>query len=140
MPTRTPRPQRIKRERTAGWLRGDAVIVDRSSRYGNPWRIIDGQTVLNPDGTTSVHGTPAAARGVATARFREWLAGDGPDTWRIGRKTLDRRVILGDLHLLRGKDLACTCPLPEPGEPDGCHGAYLRDLVHQSRFAAGVTP
>lgn len=26
---------------------------------------------------------------------------------------------------LTGRDLACWCPLPEPGEPDHCHGRVL---------------
>ena len=32
------------------------------------------------------------------------------------------------LHELRGKNLACTCPLPKPGEPDHCHAAVLLEL------------
>ncbi|MDI5965791.1 DUF4326 domain-containing protein [Streptantibioticus silvisoli] len=39
---------------------------------------------------------------------------------------------LADLHLLRGKDLACTCPLPEPGEPDHCHAAVLLRLANDA--------
>src|SRR5690606_40457446 len=44
---RTPRgqpmttPKRIRRLRSKGWRRGDAVIVDRTSRYGNPWKVGD---------------------------------------------------------------------------------------------------
>lgn len=33
------RPQRIRRLRTRGWRKGDSVIVDRSSSYGNPWKV-----------------------------------------------------------------------------------------------------
>ena len=31
---------------------------------------------------------------------------------------------------LRGKDLACWCPLPAEGEPDVCHAAVLLDLAN----------
>ncbi|MFJ9034938.1 DUF4326 domain-containing protein [Streptomyces sp. NPDC102274] len=51
-------------------------------------------------------------------------------TYRIGSQVFDRRRVLAELHLLRGKDLACTCPLPEPGEPDHCHAAYLLALAN----------
>lgn len=31
---------------------------------------------------------------------------------------------------LAGRDLACWCPLPKPGEPDHCHGAVLLALAN----------
>lgn len=34
------------------------------------------------------------------------------------------------LEPLRGKDLACWCELPKPGEPDMCHGATLIRLAN----------
>jgi hypothetical protein len=30
-------PQRIQRHRTKGWTKGEAMIVDRTSRWGNPF-------------------------------------------------------------------------------------------------------
>lgn len=32
---------------------------------------------------------------------------------------------------LRGKNLACWCPLPEPGQPDHCHAAVLLELANK---------
>ena len=32
---------------------------------------------------------------------------------------------------LRGKTLACLCPLPKPGEPDICHAALLLKLANK---------
>ena len=42
-----------------------------------------------------------------------------------------------DLNLdeLRGKNLACWCPLPEPGERDQCHAAVLLELANDPRPA-----
>jgi hypothetical protein len=129
-------PQQVQRKRKAGWRAGTAVIVDRSSRYGNPWRIIDDHILLHPDGITQKFGSPAEARAAATRHYEAWLKGTGPDTHQVGRTTLSRPRILADLWRLKGRYLACTCPLPEPGQPDHCHGALLMDLAeHPERLA-----
>lgn len=41
-------------------------------------------------------------------------------------------VCLDDVALaeLRGKNLACWCKLPEPGEPDLCHAAVLLKIAN----------
>ena len=63
----------------------------------------------------------------AAENFRVWLAGsrfDAPTDEGDRR----RERILTDLHLLRGKDLACTCP------PDRvCHGDVL---LHRANMPA----
>jgi len=41
-----------------------------------------------------------------------------------------RRAVLEALPTLRGKNLACWCALPEPGEPDNCHAALLLELAN----------
>jgi hypothetical protein len=130
-------PQRFQRTRKAGWRAGTAVIVDRSSRYGNPWRIIDDTLVLAPDETTHRLTTPDKARQYASIRYRAWLNGEGPDTWQIGRKVFSRPRVLADLWRLEGRDLACTCPLPEPGQPDHCHASVLRDLADHPEKLTG---
>jgi hypothetical protein len=40
-----------------------------------------------------------------------------------------RPMVLDALPTLRGKNLACWCPLPEPGKPDVCHAAVLLERV-----------
>ena len=40
------------------------------------------------------------------------------------------RHSLDDYHMLRGKNLACWCALPKPGEPDRCHAAVLLRLAN----------
>jgi hypothetical protein len=128
-------PKRVQRTRTYGWRAGPAIIVDRSSRYGNPWRIIDDTLLLAPDGTTQRLATPAEARKEATARFRAWLQGEGVDNWQVCRKVFSRRRVLTDLWRLKNRDLACTCPLPEEGEPDHCHARVLMEFsAHPERL------
>lgn len=107
-------PKRIRRRRVRGWrLPGNAVIVSRPSRWGNPCKVGLMQEMGYHD--------PHAA---AADNFRRWLAGsrfDAP-TDEADRR---RERILADLHLLRGKDLACTCP------PDKtCHADVLLHLAN----------
>ncbi|MFD7283177.1 DUF4326 domain-containing protein [Streptomyces sp. NPDC059862] len=134
LPTVSSQPTRIQRKRTKGWQAGSAMIVDRGSRYGNPWRI-QGTVLIAPDGTIQDLETPEAARKEASARYRDWLDGEGPDTYSVGRKTFDRRRVLSSLTRLKGRDLACTCSLPRAGEPDDCHaGVFLELAAHPQRI------
>ncbi|WP_434744615.1 DUF4326 domain-containing protein [Streptomyces sp. A-14] len=125
-------PARIQRRRTKGWrLPENAVIVSRPSRFGNPFLI--------KDAVEAEMGNPHSA---CTELYREWLrvgteGGWYQETYQVGRQVFDRRRVLDELHLLRGKDLACTCPLPEAGQPDHCHAAVLLDLANRPAPAAG---
>ncbi|MGN7136797.1 DUF4326 domain-containing protein [Streptomyces pseudogriseolus] len=126
----TTTPRRIKRERTPGWrLVGattnplGAVIVSRPSRFGNPFTIAGAQEYGGAE-------TTEQARELCTTAFRQWLRGNR-DWWMGPKADATRERILADLHLLRGRDLACTCPLPEPGQPDHCHAAVLLELANE---------
>ncbi|WP_341719986.1 DUF4326 domain-containing protein [Micromonospora sp. FIMYZ51] len=104
-------PQRIQRKRTRGWSRPDnAVIVDRTSRWGNPFRVAD---CLDAE----VAANEADARKVCVAAFDAWLDGE-PEYAHV--EPARRERILAELHTLAGKDLACTCA---PGLL--CHGDVL---------------
>ena len=118
-------PRRIQRQRVKGWtlvgaahpVRG-GVIVSRPSRYGNPCKVGLMQEMGYED--------PHAA---AAANFRSWLAGNRSDAPTDDADRCRERILDG-LPSLRGKDLACTCPLPEPGQPDHCHAAVLLKLAN----------
>lgn len=119
-------PVRIKRERTSGWRLADAtsnplgaVIVSRPSRFGNPFTI-----------RQAIEAEMTNPRSAVTELYREWLrvgteGGWYEETYRIGRNVYDRRRVLDELHTLRGKDLACTCPLGKP-----CHADVLLKLAN----------
>lgn len=128
-------PARIKRERTAGWRKGDAVIVDRTSRFGNPFVVREdhlGIFIEHPDGAVMTgFASETDAREVAVGHHRAWLDGDGPDAYRVRGRVYDRRRVLADLPLLRGRDLACPCDLPEPGEADHCHARVLIEISNR---------
>ncbi|WP_217235415.1 DUF4326 domain-containing protein [Streptomyces sp. AC555_RSS877] len=125
-------PARIQRRRTAGWRLADAttnpngaIIVSRPSRFGNPFTIKD-----------AIEAEMGEPRSACAVNYREWLrvgtaGGWYEETYRIGKQVFDRRRVLAELHLLRGKDLACTCPLPAEGQPDHCHAAVLLKLANK---------
>lgn len=108
-------PRRIQRRRVKGWtLAGAAdfwrggVIVSRPSRYGNPCKVGLMQEMGYED--------PHAA---AAANFRIWLAGNRSDAPTDAADQRRERILEG-LPSLRGKDLACTCPLDQ-----ACHADEL---------------
>src|ERR1035438_6859562 len=114
-------PQRIQRKRTKDWRMPEgAVSVTRPGRFGNPYPV-------------NVYGLD-----LSLALFAETVRGcwnptllDGwPEinaTYKLHSAWLERLGYLrgSPLHPpeairyhLRGKDLACWCPLPAAGEPD----------------------
>lgn len=102
-------PKRVQRTRIkGGGMPKGAVYVGRPGIFGNPFDVVNG------------------AYNVATVLFRNWLNGTNSKT--IFR--FERRQILKELPKLKGKDLACWCPLPEPGQPDHCHAAVLLELAN----------
>ena len=110
-----PTPTRIQRRRTKGWrLPANAVIVDRTSRFGNPCKV----GLMQEMGYVDPHAAAAAS-------FAEWLLGR---RFNAPTDEADRRRerILLDLKILRGRDLACTC------RPDqACHADELLRLANR---------
>ena len=105
-------PERIQLSRAKGWRMPEgSVKVDRSTRWGNPWRV--GQ----PRGGS----LPPLTAAQAVVRYRQWLT----STVSQPPHGVDRALILNSLHLLRGKDLACWCKLTDP-----CHAAVLLELAN----------
>lgn len=113
-------PKRVQLRRTKGWRKPEgAVVVARPGRFGNPFTIaaaIEAGFAMNDtDG-----------RRVAVSAFRDWLNGD---TWAAGSGSeWDQRLTdyLAALPELRGKDLACWCPLAQP-----CHADVLLELANR---------
>lgn len=111
-------PARIQRSRTKGWrATAGAIYVGRGSRWGNPYVVTQlGQQIAVVDSRTTgiifSHDSEPKARLVACTWYRAWLSS------QPGLLAAVRRQ-------LRGHDLMCWCPLPEPGDPDHCHAAVL---------------
>lgn len=122
-----PSPQRIQLRRTKGWRKPDnTVVVARPSRWGNPWILAD----LLEEWQHPETPTLQVLREAATESFQAWLAGDLVCDGGYPADNQRRDEILRDVGWLRGKNLACWCPLPSPGQPDHCHAAVLLALVN----------
>jgi hypothetical protein len=97
------KPVRIQRKRTKGWKMPEgAVYVGRPTMWGNHHRI----GAPNP-----YNGDPMSAAD-AVDNFRYFI-----------ERVAD--PITFDLSELRGKDLACWCPLDQP-----CHADVLLELAN----------
>jgi hypothetical protein len=114
----TPEPVRIQLSRRKGWkMPENTVKVDRSTKWGNHFRV------------------GLIACGCRTAGecshnlFRCETAAEAVEAFRLIPRS-ERRIAYIRSEL-RGKNLACWCPLPKPGEPDICHAAILLELANK---------
>lgn len=93
-------PVRIQRKRTKGWKMPEgAVYVGRPTKWGNPFHIGRGISAT-----------------ICVAQYRAKLAGD---IWTSPTRQEIREE-------LRGKDLACWCPLDQP-----CHADILLAIANE---------
>lgn len=101
---------------TKGWkIPPNTVKVDRSTKWGNPFRVHGDGYLMAPE--------------LAVRAFRELLAKEGcwwPKMPRPGRLVSTPPTTLGDVRRkLRGKNLACWCA---PGKP--CHADVLLEIAN----------
>lgn len=115
-------PVRVQLSRAKGWrMPANTVKVDRSTRYGNRYRVWQqGRRISDRaptwvgchdwevDYPTFTSRTEAAQR--AVTGFRQ---------------DIESGHFKGDLESLRGKNLACWCPLDQP-----CHADVLLGLAN----------
>ena len=99
-------PQRIQRKRTKGWRMPEgAIYVGRPTKWGNPWPSA-GVTWFTWAQIVDV--------------YRRWILENVQDS-QMG---LPPRV--EDVQReLRGRDLACWCPLDQP-----CHADVLLEIAN----------
>ena len=107
------RPRRVQRKRTKGWrMPPNMVYVGRPTKWGNPFRRGSAQHAVH--------------------MFRWLLRGDWRSLHRHGVPLLTelplrlhRAHLLESLSKLRGKNLACWCPLDQP-----CHADVLLEIAN----------
>jgi hypothetical protein len=109
-------PRRIKLSRAKGWrLPADAVKVDRSTRWGNPFNATQQYVCFPHRGLpvplVALHEQPSLGRCIDL--FTAYL-----------RARLDQDPEF--LEPLRGKHLACWCALDQP-----CHADVLLRLANE---------
>lgn len=128
--TRLAAPKRIQRKRTRGWRMPEgAVYVGRPSRWGNPYtlemmaeRVAEVRAAFpNDEGLVDLN--PAT---MAVDAFRADLT-RGPDSewWWFGPHARMIQINLA-IDEIRGRDLACWCPLDQP-----CHADVLLNLANR---------
>jgi hypothetical protein len=110
-------PRRVQLRRTKGWrMPRNTVKVDRTTLFGNPFSVKD----YGHDEAVALH--------------RAWIRGRSIKAAlpAAAMKDLRRKrdEVLHALPTLRGRNLACWCPLPKGDEPDNCHAAILLELAN----------
>ena len=126
-------PERIQLSRRKGWRKPEnTVVVARPSKWGNPYVV--GKTLLLFTGDSEanfigsfdrIQRIESMTAETAAAMYRLlWLT-----NWNVGDADVPRAAP-GDLAELRGKNLACWCPLDQP-----CHADVLLELANQGREA-----
>lgn len=114
------KPKRIQRKRTKDWRKPEnAVIVDRTSRYGNPYKI--GQN-CNSVLELALMGFKGDA---LTNGVRINTNADAVDMYKRMLNTFTTKRQREFFAPLRGKDLVCFCKLDDP-----CHADVLLKLAN----------
>jgi len=104
-------PRRVQRKRIKGWrMPPNTVSVCRPGKWGNPFRVGDG-----------LHTTAQQC----VDAYERWLTSGESYTHEAAPPST------AELAELRGKNLACFCPLDQP-----CHADVLLSLANTERTRA----
>ncbi|ARR57110.1 hypothetical protein HY78_08465 [Rhizorhabdus wittichii DC-6] len=119
--TRKRPPIRVQLRRTSGWrMPENTVSVARPGRFGNPFTI---SAAIESEYVTAEH-----AQAFVVECFRDWMSDgrQGRDWWQGEDSDRRKAAIKEGLPGLRGKNLACWCPLDRP-----CHADVLLELANR---------
>lgn len=124
-------PVRVQRRRTAGWkMPENTVYVGRPTWFGNPFK---------PENfwDAGYSGNLATAIAACVQGYRQWLTSARvTHDWRSPshfKEWLEacRADRIQSIASLRGKNLACWCPLTDKdGKPVPCHADVLLELAN----------
>ena len=105
-------PKRIQRQRTKGWRMPEgAVYVGRPTQWGNPYRLGAKLITIGHVRMERPEGADAEDIVWAFSHALRWDLLPGP--------------FLSQVAGLRGRDLACWCPLDQP-----CHADVLLEVAN----------
>ena len=115
-------PKRIQRKRTKGWRMPEgAVNVTRPTIWGNPFLHDDPAQAVEAYERLTQGNSPMFSMGPGKLQFAKNCH---PNTLHHAFPDFVRE----NIHQLRGKDLACWCPLDKP-----CHADVLLRWANQSK-------
>lgn len=117
-------PVRVQRKRVKGWrMPENTVSVTRPGRWGNPFKIGDYARV-------------GLGNGLSTWQYIKACSAKYADESYTHIETIEQCIELyrkyitnyppKDLHELKGKNLACFCPLDKP-----CHADVLLECANR---------
>lgn len=122
-------PQRIQLRRVKGYRKPEgAVVVSRPSKWGNPWTVSEWLEVLKTDEDDARNMAVSCFRYAMEDRITAELNGEAPEA----HEREDFYPPLTEVrNELRGKDLACWCPLEDgQGHRAPCHADVLLVLAN----------
>lgn len=141
------RPIRIQRKRTKGWeMPEGAVYVGRPTKWGNPFNFAAADYCWNAL-ALGCRGDAKGRREASVKAFRQWIYNPGGRVkemdFAVVAECRGKKVQIGPRakagmapsldevrEELRGKDLACWCPLDQP-----CHADVLLELANAPEAA-----
>lgn len=119
-------PHRVRLSRRKGWrMPENTVKVSRPTKWGNPWS-------AKGYWDAGYSGDERVARAACVEQFRAWMTGTR-SSWSNDTPTApwalpgvpESAWPKPDVSKLRGKNLACWCPLDQP-----CHADVLLKLAN----------
>lgn len=129
-------PQRIQLSRTKGYRKPvGAIVVSRPWKWGNPFRVGETVTKLNPLFPYLARTLPGSEDPSTWGRW-SFDAVTAYDPHAVveahGWWLIEQPELMLSLHELRGRDLACWCPLLDAdGRPAPCHADTLIALANE---------
>jgi hypothetical protein len=126
----TKDPFRVQLSRARGWrMPPNTVKVDRTTPWGNPYdvREFGGDLSLQLFASTACGcWSRSNVQGIDDETLLDLHAAHCAWLRRLGGRPLERAR-----RELRGRNLACWCPLPALGEDDECHAAILLRVANR---------
>lgn len=115
-------PKRIQRRRVKGWrMPANCINVTRPGVFGNPF------TLKNLIECGYSQNDREKDRAFLVQCFRDWITHNGSSEYWSGPTSDEAyRKIMERIGELRGKDLACFCPLTGP-----CHADVLLEIANR---------
>ncbi len=124
--------KRIQRQRSKGWKTpANTTYVGRPTKWGNPFKLINDMIYCDASHrrkgldpwvqTDGMIYTKQEGLAQAITLYENWIYG----LFRYG--VIPKKFMFDDIQELKGKNLACWCPLDQP-----CHAGILLKIANKT--------